>query len=142
MDSTAEAVYIVTYPIVWLSYDLLKGYTSPKGSAKCYTTLTDSNIKIAAQLWVSDRASASSLYGPVHLWDLSHVTSLANVWCGRDVTNCGSAYVAMRSFDDDISKWDVSEVASMYQSKSIRIFENSLTRRGHAFVIEWMRGVM
>jgi hypothetical protein len=43
-----------------------------------YTSLTDSNIKTAAQLWVSNQASATSTYGLVHTWDLSQVTSLAN----------------------------------------------------------------
>ena len=42
-----------------------------------YTPLTDSNIKTAAQLWVSNDASAPSTYGLIHTWDLSQVTSLA-----------------------------------------------------------------
>ena len=79
-----------------------------------YTSLTDFNIKTAAQLWVSNQASATTTYGPVHLWDLSQVTSLANVWCGSDASSCGSAYVAMRSFNGDISMWDVSKVTTMY----------------------------
>jgi hypothetical protein len=87
-----------------------------------YIPLTDSNIKTAAQLWVSNQASATSTYGLVDTWDLSQVTSLANVWCGYDATVCGSAYVAMRSFKGDISMWDVSKVNSMNRSKSIRIF--------------------
>ncbi len=89
-----------------------------------YTPLTDSNIKTAAQVWVSNQASASLTYGPVHMWDLSQVTSSANIWCGYDAANCGSAYVAMQSFNSDISTWDVSKVTSMYYSKSIRIFDN------------------
>jgi hypothetical protein len=40
------------------------------------TMLTDSNIKTAAQLWVSDQASATSTYGLVHTWDLSEVTNM------------------------------------------------------------------
>ena len=42
-----------------------------------YTPLTDSNIRTAAQLWVSSQASATSTYGLVHLWDLSQVTSMS-----------------------------------------------------------------
>jgi hypothetical protein len=87
-----------------------------------YTPLMDSNIKTAAQLWVSNQASATSTYGLVHTWDLSKVTSLDYVWCGRDEANCASAYVAMRSFNGDISMWDVSKITSMSRSKSIRIF--------------------
>ncbi len=109
-----KKLYFISYPSVWLSFDLIKGYTSPKGSVACYTPLTDSNIRTAAQLWVSNQASATTTYGPVHLWDLSQVTSLANVWCGSDASSCGSAYVAMRSFNGDISMWDVSKVTTMY----------------------------
>jgi surface protein len=102
--------------------------TSPYGRVlNSYTPLTDSNVKTAAQLWVSNQASAASTYGLVDSWDLSQVTSLANVWCGYDATNCGSAYVAMRSFNGDISRWDVSKVTSMSASKSIRIFPNEVT---------------
>jgi surface protein len=82
-----------------------------------YTALTDSNIKTAAQLWVSDQASASSTYGLVHTWDLSQVTNLEKVWCGygkhEGEFRCGSAYMAMRSFNGDISEWDVSNVITL-----------------------------
>jgi surface protein len=109
-----KSCILLVNPSVWLSFDLLKGYTSPRGSLACYTRLTDTNIRTAAQLWVSNQASATTTYGPVHLWDLSQVTSLANVWCGSDASSCGSAYVAMRSFNGDISMWDVSKVTTMY----------------------------
>ncbi len=93
-----------------------------------YTPLTDSNIRTAAQLWVSNQASATTTYGLVHTWDLSQVTNLATVWCGYDATNCGSAYfVPMRYFNGDISMWNVSKVTSMYRSKSTRIFESDLS---------------
>ncbi len=80
-----------------------------------YTPLTNSNIMTAAQLWVSDKASATSTYGLVHTWDLSQVTNLEKVWCG--MISC-LAYSAMRTFNGDISKWDVSKVSSMSSSKS------------------------
>ncbi len=88
-----------------------------------YTALTDSNIKIAAELWVSNQASATSTYGIVRTWDLSQVTSLEKVWCGWDANECFSAYMGMRSFNGDISMWDVSKVTSMYRSKLIHIQE-------------------
>ncbi len=115
-----------TFTLEWWFYTVGQGRF-----LNTYTPLTDSNIKTAAQLWVSDQASATSTYGPVHLWDLSQVTTLENVWCGWDpvsgANQCGSAYVAMRSFNGEISMWDVSKVASMYRSKLIHIFENDLT---------------
>jgi surface protein len=118
-----------------------------------YTPLTDSNIKTAAILWVSNQASATSTYGLVHTWDLSQVTILEKVWCGYDSSQCGHlTYTAMRSFNgdvsmwdvskittlfntfrqasvfnSDISKWDVSKVTTIKNCKSIRIFENDLT---------------
>jgi hypothetical protein len=108
-----QKLYFVSYPSVWLSFDLLKGYTSPKGSLACYTPLSDFNIRTAAQLWASNQTSATSTYGLVQTWDLSQVTSLANVWCGNDAY-CGQAYMAMRSFNGEISMWDVSKVTTMY----------------------------
>ncbi len=96
--------------------------TSPYGRVlNAYTSLTDSNIKTAAQLWVSNEASATSTFGLVNTWDLSQVTNLARVWCGYDEINCGSTYVAMRSFNGGISTWDVSKVTNMSTRKSIRI---------------------
>ncbi len=88
--------------------------------------LNDSNIKTAAQLWVSDPMSATSKYGLVRTWDVSQVTSLANVWCGSfestdQLSNCGTREQAtdMQSFKGNISTWDVSNVTTMDQSKSI-----------------------
>jgi hypothetical protein len=95
-----------------------------------YMPLTDSNVNTAANLWVTDQASAAATYGLVHTWDLSQVTSLNRAWCGIENNNCGQAYMAMRSFNGDISMWDVSNVASMHMSKSIRIFENHLMGEG------------
>jgi hypothetical protein len=128
-----------TFTLEWWFYTVGQGQTMPmtnlwqeprsrQGRAlNANTPLTDSNIETAAQLWVSNQASATSTYGPVQFWDLSQVTSLENVWCGWDAVQCGPAYVAMRSFNGNISMWDVSKVTSMYRSKFIRIFENELT---------------
>ncbi len=57
-----------------------------------YTALTGSNIKHAAQLWVSNQASAIATYGL-------------------------------------LQTWDVAKVTDMWQSKSISVVENDLTRR-------------
>jgi surface protein len=114
----AEAVFCLL-PSVWLFFDLLKGYTSKEGSGtslECYTQLTNSNIKTAAQLWVSNQASATSTYGLVPKWDLSQVTSLENVWCGGDAVCGGQSYMAMRSFNDQLQMWDVSKVTTMKQT--------------------------
>jgi hypothetical protein len=100
--------------------DLTNLTTSPYGRVlNAYTPLTDSNIKTAAQLWVSSQESATSMYGLVNTWDLSQVTNLTNVWCGYP--DCGYYYFAMQSFNGGISTWDVSKVTTMSSSKSIRI---------------------
>jgi hypothetical protein len=82
------------------------------------TPLTNSNIKTAAQLWASNQTTASSTYGSVASWDLSQVTSLERLWCGLDGSTCGhQAFVAMRSFNGDVSMWNVAKVTDMYRSK-------------------------
>ncbi len=78
----------------------------------CYG-LTDFNIRTAAQLWVSNRESATSKYGLVHTWDISQVTTLDNLWCGYDSSAGDLPYMAMRSFNGDISMWDVSKITTM-----------------------------
>jgi hypothetical protein len=51
---------------------------SPYGRVlNAYTPLTDSNIMTAAQLWVSNEASATSTYGLVGTWDVGKVTTMS-----------------------------------------------------------------
>jgi hypothetical protein len=60
--------------------DLATITTSPyERVLNTYTPLTDSNIRTAAQLWVTNQASATSAYGLVQTWDLSQVTNLEKV---------------------------------------------------------------
>jgi surface protein len=141
--------------------DLTNLTTSPYGRVlNAYTPLTDSNIKTAAQLWVSNQASATSTYGLVATWDLLQVTTLEKVWCGWDASYCGQAYLALRSFNGDLSKWDVSKVTTMkwtflkteafngdiskwdvskvinlWGSKLMCVIENDLMRHEHAILI-------
>jgi hypothetical protein len=109
------------FTLEWLLYTAGKLWPEPRPRQgrvlNTYTPLTDSNIKTASQLWVSDQASATSTYGLVNTWDLSQVTSLEYVWCGFDATNCGSDYVAMQSFNGNVSMWDVAKVTTMSGSK-------------------------
>ncbi len=51
------------------------------------TPLTDSNIRTAAQLWVSNEGDATSTYGPVHLWDVVTVTDMSTSKSIRIVEN-------------------------------------------------------
>ena len=42
------------------------------------TALTDSNIRTAAELWVSNEAQARQTYGDIADWDISEVTDLSS----------------------------------------------------------------
>jgi surface protein len=146
--------------------DLTNLTTSPYGRVlNAYMRLTDSNIKTAATLWVSNQVSATSTYGLVYAWDLSQVTTLEKIWCGFDASYCGQAYLALRSFNGDlsiwdvskvttmkwtflkneafngdISKWDVSEVISLWGSKLIRII--AMVIEGFGRGLCWSSGVL
>jgi hypothetical protein len=52
-----------------------------------YTPLTDSNIKNAAELWLSNQASATLTYGPIQTWDVSKVTKMIKSKSRRKVEN-------------------------------------------------------
>jgi len=65
------------------------------------TPITSSNIQDAVDLWVSDEASATTLYGHISDWNTSAVTTMKDLF--KDKT----------TFDDDISNWDVSNVTDM-----------------------------
>ncbi len=63
------------FTLEWLLYTAGQDQTRQGRVLNTHTPLTDSNIKTAAQLWVSNQASATSTYGLVHTWDLSQVTN-------------------------------------------------------------------
>jgi hypothetical protein len=79
-----------------------------------YTPLTDSNIKAAANLWVSDKAAATLTYGLVSTWDVSKITTMYST-------------LQALAFNDNINNWNVGLVTNMENSKSRRILENELT---------------
>jgi hypothetical protein len=54
-----------------------KSPTESSNSPNTYTPLTDSNIKTAALLWVSDQAAATSTYGLVDMWNVAKVTDMS-----------------------------------------------------------------
>ena len=78
-------------------------------------SFTNTNIQAAVNLWVSNQTSATSAYGPLPMWDLREVTSLASLLYCNDGSN-GQAYVGMPSFNSDVSMWDVSKVTTMYRT--------------------------
>ncbi len=79
-----QKLYFVSNPfclvVLWF-VDLLKGYTSPEGSASslaCYIPITGLNIYTAAQFWLFDQASANSKYGDLNQWDVAKVTYMSS----------------------------------------------------------------
>ena len=83
-------------------------------------SLTNTNIQAAVNLWVSNQTSTTSgYYGPLPMWDLREVTSLASLLyvCGED-GSYGQACAAKSVFNGDVSKWDVSKVTTMYRTFS------------------------
>ena len=55
----------------------------------------------------TERATVVDKYGEIEIWDTSDVLSLKNVFWYKD------------TFNEDISKWDVSSVTNMAQSTSL-----------------------
>ena len=62
---------------------------------------TNNDIRIAANLWCTNRSEAEAQYGNISDWDVSSVTDMSNLF-----RNC-------HAFNDDISRWDVSNVNYM-----------------------------
>ena len=65
-------------------------------------------LKVAADAWCANPTAAAATYGAIGTWDTSRITDLSYVFCGDSGGDC-----ACRSFNDDISGWDVSNVVSM-----------------------------
>jgi surface protein len=63
---------------------------------------TDGDIKVAVNLWCSNRAAAEERYGHISEWDVSSVTDMSQLFASKTY------------FNDDISRWDVSEVTNMW----------------------------
>ena len=61
--------------------------------------ITNDNIKDAVNLWCDNKDEAIEIYGHIiGLWDVSHVTDMSNLFKDK------------LYFNDDISKWNVSNV--------------------------------
>ena len=80
------------------------------------TSLTDTNIQEAVDLWISggsDKESAEATYGHISEWDTSAVTDMSLLFKnGRDKAD-GSGTIDTTEFNEDISGWDTSAVTTM-----------------------------
>jgi hypothetical protein len=64
--------------------------------------MTNAILQDAVALWCSDRSEALRRFGDISKWDVSQVTSMANLFEER------------LSFNDDISAWNVSSVTNVF----------------------------
>ena len=101
-----------------VSSSLSSSMTSTAGRRlqSSYTPLTDSNIQLAAYLWVTNNTAALSTYGDIQDWDTSGVTDMRDVFGYFN----GAAYEAIgtyvpwsTSFNGNISAWNTSQVTSI-----------------------------
>ena len=80
--------------------------------------LTNETIYDAVDAWLMDESSPEyatvvATYGQIGDWDVSQVTSLAQLFCA-DVDYCWQhSNAAAATFNDDISSWNISSVTSL-----------------------------
>jgi surface protein len=74
---------------------------------------TDADIKVAARAWANPatRAAAEITFGHISDWKTSQVTNMEKLFLGSIYMQGGDAN--MQSFNDDISRWDTSNVTTM-----------------------------
>ena len=80
--------------------------------------MTDSNIFDAVELWLLDEDAADIKYGHITAWDTSAVTDMSCLFKAEEDNGGQCTYprfyhAAAASFDEDLSGWDVRNVATM-----------------------------
>ncbi|GMH54132.1 hypothetical protein TrST_g5763 [Triparma strigata] len=70
---------------------------------------SDADIKVAAKAWCEDVEAAREIYGPISIWNTSEVTDMSDLF-SADYEDVGEP---VEQFNEDISKWDVSNVTTM-----------------------------
>jgi len=67
----------------------------------------DVDIRIAVREWFADPVAAKENYGPIAYWDTSRVTSMNSLFQAKE------GHDRQRLFNEDLSRWDVSNVWDM-----------------------------
>ncbi|GMI13830.1 hypothetical protein TrLO_g939 [Triparma laevis f. longispina] len=76
-----------------------------------YFKFGNKSLKAAAKEWCEDSSTTETKYGRISGWDTPEVASMKKLFCAWDVYN---VYEAAKQFNDDISRWNVDQVESMF----------------------------
>ena len=91
--------------------------------------LSDVNIQYMTYQWIRNKTAILANYGHISTWDTSRVTNLTYVfgyWNPNAGIN-GSTWAS--SFNEDLSKWNISRVTSLYgMFHSATLFNTSLSQ--------------
>ena len=76
---------------------------------------TRDDLHLAVIEWVTDRAAAIVAHGAIGTWDVSRVTNMNHLFCGKQwpVYEQLGCHGDHRYFNDDINSWDTSAVTDM-----------------------------
>jgi len=98
---------------VKLSAELTAAPTSqPTTAAPTAPPFGNNSIRAAVNLWISNESEAIKQYGPIENWNTSFVTDMGALF---SYYRPYPRNEAMKTFNADISKWDVSQVTKMDQ---------------------------
>ena len=76
--------------------------------ASSQSLATKASLETAVQMWVNDRATALSTYGPISGWVVSSITDMRYLFNG------------LATFDEDVSSWNTSSVTDMHYMFNVR----------------------
>ncbi|CAB9509004.1 Protein hedgehog [Seminavis robusta] len=92
-----------------------------------FEEITDGNMQIAVEEWITNRTGAMIRFGPINQWDVSRVTHMYNLfkdkgtfndnignWNVQCVTTMHGMFWGANQFDQDISRWKPVSVTNMY----------------------------
>ena len=101
-----------------INYDFIQDVLGPMMRSR--KSRTDADIRVAARAWANPatRAAAEITYGHISDWETSQVTNMDGLFNGHiSDWKTGNAHFGgdanMQSFNDDISRWDTSNVTTM-----------------------------
>ena len=96
---------------------VVDGYAKlPNGDGTTAVTGSTETLRHVVYKWLNSntRQQVVNLYGPIEDWDTSDITNMNYVFWGADGAG---ASTFKHDFNADISKWDMSAVTSMTNSK-------------------------